>query len=215
MKSADEFFADIEKYRTLSEMKEYFNIKKNLVLNDDNFVKIARLKIGRFKKFLEEYYPLMLFMNTRFCEEESMASLVIGNQGYDAIIKSANGEKKVEFTIYEDGKFEYIDAIKLNETGIGNLRFSDANSLDDRALGYLDKVLENIEKKRMKDYSGVELVILVNTFGYFDVYNNSAVEFRNQLLDILRDKEFIADSVYVIFGTEQIKNIDKYTYKID
>lgn len=214
MKSADELFNDIEKYRNLSEMIEYFEEKKEIINRDGELKSLVNLKTGRFKVFLEEFYPLMLFMQSRYCDKSSDAIICIGNQGFDAIIKTNNKVRKLEFTIYHDGAFEHKDGIKLNKDGIGNIRYDDGLPLDIRVEKYIQNTIQNVQKKQLKDYKGIELVFLISTFGYYEVFDNSSDSFKKHIIDILENVKFNAASVYVIFLGGKLEHIDKDTFKL-
>lgn len=215
MRSADELFDDIEKYRNISEMIEYFEEKKEIINGDSGLKSLANLKTGRFKVFLEEFYPLMLFMQTRHCDKNSVATICIGNQGFDAILKTNDKVRKLEFTIYHDGAFEHKDGIKLNKDGIGNFRYNDGLSLESRAEKYFQNTLKNVQKKQLKDYKEIELVFVISTFSYYEVYDNSSEYFKKQIIALLKKEKFNATAVYVIFLGGKLENIDKDTIKIN
>ena len=214
MKSADELFKDIEQYRNLDDMIKYFETKKEIINRDFELKKLANLKKGRFKVFLEEFYPLLLFMQTSHCDKKAIATICIGNQGYDAIIKTEDQIRKLEFTIYHDGAFEYKDGIKLNSDGVGNFRYDDGLSLEARAQKYLENTIKNVKKKQTKDYKGIELVFLISTYGYYEVFDNSSEKFKKQMIEILENEKFSSDSVYVIFLGGKLENINRDTIKI-
>jgi len=216
MKNANEFFKDLEGFRTPQEMEQYFNKKKQIIINDEEYTKLARLKKGRFKEFLEEYYPLYCFSQSNFCNEDSKCKIIIGNQNYDGIIIKPNGVKKrIEITSYIDGKWEYKNAEKLNEKGIGNLRFGDFKSLEERALDYLDDILHNAKKKSNKNYQGVSLLFAVSTTDFFGVFNNSASQFIATLKNEISKIEFVADEVYLLILNDQgIDQINENIYRL-
>lgn len=214
--SKDDLFTDLEEYRTAQEMRLYFEEKMKIINENEEFRKIARLKKGKVKKFMEEFYPLCLFSQSRFIGENAKCKIVLGNQGYDVSIIEDGTEKNLEITSYIDGKWEFDDAIRLNERGYGDIRFNDYKSLNDRALEYLEKVLKNIRKKSMKDYSGVSLLFVVDTFDYFEVYNNDSQPFIDKLINEIKIIEFKAEEVFLIFLKENTLNqIDQNIYLIE
>lgn len=214
MKRADSFFSDIEVFRTPAEMKLYFDSKVNIIKDDVEYNSLSSLKKGLFKEFLEEFYPLYCFSQSRFCDKNSKLKIVIGNQGYDAIIINPDGaEIKLEFTNYIDGKFEFEDAKLLNSRGYGNIRFKDYKDLDSRALEYLSKILQNAKKKSEKSYEGVSIVFAVNSFDYFEIYDNNSQGFVELIKEELRKMIFQADSIYLlIFNDKKINEIDNNIY---
>lgn len=216
MKSGDDLFRDLDKFRTPGEMKKYFNNKKQIINNDMKYTKLARLKKGRFKEFFEEFYPLYCFSQTKYYDDNAKCKIVIGNQNYDAVIKMPNGtEKKIEITSRIDGKWEYKNAQKLNQQSIGNFRFNDSFSLGERALNYLDKIIVNANRKSLKNYNGVSLLFVVDTYDYFEVFNNSSKQFILTLKDRMSNIEFVAEEVYLlILNNKDIEQINNNIYLI-
>ncbi|MDR7076126.1 hypothetical protein J2Y03_001129 [Neobacillus niacini] len=86
MKNINHIFNDLEEYRTPLEMKKYFEEKKQIINDNNEYVKLARIKKGRIKEFLEEFYPLYLFSQSKFCDDDSKCKIILGNQGYDGSI---------------------------------------------------------------------------------------------------------------------------------
>ena len=216
MKKADDLFYDLENFRTPSEMEEYFLNKRNIIDADKEYSDFARLKKGLFKKFIEEFYPLYCFSQSRYCKADSQMKIVLGNQGYDAIIQDSSGtENQYEITSYIDGKFEYEDAIRMNESGIGDIRFKDILDLDSRSLNYLSVVLKNYKKKSEKDYTGVNIIMIVNTFPYFEVYNNNSRAFVDLLIAKMSEINIKANKGYLmIFNDRDIKSINENIYEV-
>ncbi|MCQ6265593.1 hypothetical protein M1K46_07940 [Fictibacillus sp. WQ 8-8] len=216
MKNINHLFNDLEEYRTPLEMKRYFEEKKQNINKNNEYVKLARLKKGLIKEFLEEFYPLYLFSQSKYCDVNSKCKIILGNQGYDGSIIHQDGtEKMIEITSYMDGKWEFEDAKRLNLRGYGDIRFNDNNSLDDRTPVYFSKIVENIKKKSQKNYSGVCILFVVNTFDYFEIYDNSSQEFVNKLIKEIAKIEFIADEIYLLVLNEQgVSQIDENLYLI-
>lgn len=217
MNNIDDLFIDLEEYRTPQEMKLYFEQRVQTINSNEEFRKIARLKTGKVKKFIEEFYPLYLFSQSRFVEEHAKCKVILGNQGYDASIIQEDGtEKFIEMTSYIDGKWEYQDAKRLNSRGYGDVRFGDYKSLNDRASDYLKDVLKNINKKSLKDYSGVSLLFVVETFDYFEVYDNSSQPFVNELIKEIQGFEFKADQIYLmVLNNQNVSQIDQNINLVD
>ena len=216
MKRADDLFSDIEIFRTPEEMKLYFEAKKNIIKNDVEYSEMARLKIGLFKKFLEEFFPLYCLSQSKLCNKDSKLKIIIGNQGYDAIIINPNSnELKFEFTSYIDGKWEYEDAQRMNNRGYGDIRFNDHKDLNNRSLEYLNKILMNVGRKSKKSYNGVNIVFIVNTFDYFEVYNNDSQKFINELINEIEPIHFEAEKIYLMaLNDRDISYIDNNIYMI-
>jgi len=216
MKNADELFSDIEKFRTPFEMKEYFEYIYNAVHSDDDYWNLALVKTGLFKKFLEEYYPLYCFSQSRFCNQNTKLTIVLGNQGFDSIIIDTNNtEHRLEITSYIDGKKDFIDGKMLQERGYSDVKFSDHLSLDERSYNYLGRILQNLKNKSLKDYSGIDLLFVVSTFSYYEVYNLSSSKFVNNLIQEIKNINFKCNDIFLLIlnGNEK-SNINQNIYKI-
>ena len=176
---------------------------------------MSRIKKGRFKEFLEEYWPLSCFAQSRFCNEYAQLRLVLGNQGYDAIIRDNNIQTKVEISGYVAGEIEKIDGIKLNETGIGLYR----ECSDENTGEFINRNLLNATKKSKKDYSGGYLLFWINTSPYCEAIGSNTIEYVNLMIKKLQEFRFAADSVFLLalhgWGIEKtIENIDNNIYLI-
>ncbi|MEH7504930.1 hypothetical protein V7152_23460 [Neobacillus drentensis] len=216
MKNINHLFTDLEEYRTPFKMKKYFEEKKQIINRNNDYKKLARLKKGRIKEFLEEFYPLYLFSQSKYCNEYSKCKIILGNQGYDgSIIQQDGRERRIEITSYTDGKWEFEDAKRVNSRGFGDVRFKDYNSLDDRTPDYFNKIVENIKKKSQKNYSGVSILFIVNTFDYFEVYDNDSQPFIDKLIKEILNIEFMADEIYLLALNEQgVSEINQNVYLI-
>jgi hypothetical protein len=216
MKKSDVFFNDLQAYRTPSQMKTYFESKYEEIISDQDYNKLARLKTGMYKNFLEEFYPLLCFSQSKYVPLDSEIRVVIGNQGYDGVIKFANSElKKIEVTEYIDGKTEHEDALLINQRGYSKIRISDTKDLGLKAEIYMDGIVANAYKKAIKNYEGVTLIIVVNTFIHLDIWNLDTKCFIEKTINRLREIPFNTDEVYLLVrNSDPIEMIDQNLYKV-
>jgi hypothetical protein len=216
MKSADDFFGDIEQFRNPAEMKQFFEEKNKAINNDNDYIELARLKKGLFKKFIEEFYLLYCFSQSKYCDPRFKMKIVLGNQGYDAICYDPEHPEitiKLEFTGQLDGKADYDAAKLINKRGYSDVRFNDHKDLRTRSLHFLSNTIKNAKEKSKKDYKGVSLLFAVNAYMYFEVYNNSSDEFVQRLIKELKSIRFTADSIYLlIFNGNSITEINNNIY---
>jgi hypothetical protein len=212
MKTADSLFVNLDKWRTLKEMEEYYLRIKNICASDEEYMQMSRIKKGRFKEFLEEFWPLYCFANTKYCEDKVRFKLVIGNQGYDAIIEDKKGNQaKLEISSYLDGKLENENGNKLNETRMGIMR-SINNGVHEK---YYRSVIENMKNKSTKQYPDIDILFVVDTMHYFEVLDFNPKGFLKSLKEDMRRIEFAANNVYLmVFNDQPLKNISKNTYLI-
>lgn len=210
----DNLFCDLESLRTKSEMKSYFQHIKEITHDSDVLKKHARLKNGRYKQFLEEFYPLYLYSQSSYCDNESEMRVVLGNQQFDAIVRHRDeSEEKFEFTYYVDGEWEFHDGKRLNDRGFGEIRFQDNNSLETRDVNYLSKIMKNVINKSNKDYSEVNILFLVNTFDFFEVYGRESKEFIDVVKHEILKIRFKAKRIFLLVVNNQgVENVDKNLY---
>ncbi len=195
VKKMDELFKDLDVYRTQEEMKQYFEHTQQMIHQNREYIKLARLKKGRFKKFFEEFYPLYCFSQSSYCPRNSKLKLIIGSQGYDGLILQPDGtEKRIEITSYKDGKLEFEDAQRVNSGNFALPRIQTEGSVEE----YIEKVLENIQKKSKKDYSGASILFVVHTFHYFEAYGKSSAAFIRTLKKEMKNTDFRADKIYLL-----------------
>ena len=142
----DELFKDLDLYRTQEEMKQYFEHTQQMIHQNKEYIKLARLKKGVSKVF-EEFYPLYCFSQSSYCPRNSKLKLIIGSQGYDGLILQPDGtEKRIEITSYKDGKLEFEDAQRVNSGNFALPRIQTEGSVEE----YIEKVLENIQKEQKR-----------------------------------------------------------------
>ena len=71
----------------------------------------------------------------------------------------------------------------------------------------------NVERKSQKSYRGVSIVFIVNTFDYFEVYNNDSQNFINKLINEIEKIHFEADKIYLMaLNDRNISCIDNNIY---
>lgn len=217
MDSIDKLFEDLEEYRTPREMVEYFDKIKTIVHTNDDLYRKSLIKKGKFKKFLEEFYPLLCFSQSRYCDSDSKLKIVLGNQGYDAVVENSAGmEGKLEITSYIDGKADFNDGKKINERGYSEVHFRDNLRLDIRVANYLELIIRNAIKKSKKSYKDISLLFVVDTRSYFNIFNLDDSEFVISLKQEIGSIKFDAQCVYLmIFNQDKVNNIDNNIYRLD
>ncbi|MDQ0887957.1 hypothetical protein QFZ81_003045 [Paenibacillus sp. V4I9] len=216
MQNSNEFFEDLEIYRNPAQMRVYFEMKRTEIIDNKEYVKLARLKKGRYKEFLEEFYPLYLFSQTKYVSSDSEIRLVVGNQRYDGLLKLPSGHiQKIEITEYIDGHKENMDAKKINERGYSEMRIGDTRDLKTKANDYMEKVIENANRKAQKDYQGTSIIILINSLLHLDIWELKTDEFIVRLLSRLRELQFNSDAVYLLVrNSDPVEDINNNIYKV-
>ncbi|NQX66673.1 hypothetical protein HQN90_11095 [Paenibacillus alba] len=207
----NDLFNELEILRTPFEMKDYFDRIIFLINEQPELLEQARLNKGKYKQFIEEFYPLYCFSQSKYCKHNSRLKIIIGNQPYDAIMHLEDGtEEKFELTNYIDGEWEFFNAKELNKSGIGKIRFNDTRNLVAREQEYLQKIMKNVEKKSKKDYSHANIIFVVNTSDYFEVYGRSSRSFVRRLKDELMNVKLNAKTIFLlVLNNQSIDSINE------
>ena len=213
----NKLFHDLEKPRTLKEMEEYYHLIYSITEQSKELTELARLKKGRYKKFLEEFYPLYCFSKSKYCKEASRIKIVIGNQGYDAVVLFNDGaEEKYEITGYIDGEWDFLNAKELNKSGIGIVTVDWTKSIADKQKNYFYKIMENVKNKAEKDYSGMNIIFVVNTYWHFEFFDCDSSNFISDLLNKIHNQGIIAKKVFLLrLRNQDIEEIDRNLFVVE
>jgi len=208
----NELFEKIEMPRSPQEMQDYFYQIFDAVQKSKELLDAAILKKGLFKKFLEEFYPLFCYSQSKYCESNCKMNIVLGNQGYDAVLlNSDNTSIFFEITSFIDGKKDYKNAEKINKEGVSYINYI-SEGVHNK---YKNLILKNLEKKSLKDYNNVNLILVVDTTLYFEVIDEDSTDFINELIDYIKNMSFSFNEIFLLHDVGNSKyNIDKYFYKI-
>lgn len=117
------------------------------------------LKEGLNKEFLDEIVPLSCFSVLAYAESYEV-QLVLGNQGYDALVFNETGQEvdRVEITTPHDGVAKAQDAKLVVTRGYGKVH---VGTPGDDFIALLPYVLCTCRKKAQKDYGDCTLVVAV------------------------------------------------------
>jgi|GEM_PF-6999830 len=191
---------DMETPRSPSELAAWFNLKYEEILSDPVEKQNARLHQGLYKYFIEEIYPLALFVGWKYQNDDVICQPKIGSQGYDATIWLKSDPKSihnVELTWPQDGK-DYKEIAKtMNTTGF---HFRCGNEFKQHNLEVLELAKNTAQKKALKDYrnfGGSTLLIAVDT-SCSPANDIKRREQLNVLAAKIREISFRVDSVYLI-----------------
>jgi hypothetical protein len=212
----NKLFHDLEKPRIPKEMEEYFHHICSITEQNKELTELARLKKDRYKKFLEEFYPLYCFSKSKYCKEASRMNIVIGNQGYDAVVIYNDGSKeKYEITGYIDGEWDFLNAKELNESCIGIVTVDGTKSIAEKQKNYFHKIMGNVKKKAEKDYSGMSIIFVVNTYWHFEVFDCDSSNFISDLMNKIRNQGIIAKKVFLLrLRNQGMEEIDKNLFVV-
>ena len=208
----NELFQDLDKPRTPHEMHEYFYYVFNAVHDNKEVMADARSKKGGFKKFLEEFYPLYCYSQSRYCDGKSKLNIILGNQGYDAVLVNPDGiEIFFEITSFVEGEKQYKNAIELNTKGITRLNYLSDTVIEE----YRQGIIKNLEKKGLKDYTGINLILVVDTSLHFEVLDENSDDFIQNIIFMINQMDFSFKEIYLLHEVGNTKyNIDQHFHKI-
>jgi hypothetical protein len=210
--TSNELFEELEKPRMPQEMYEYFYFVFNAVQHNEQLMAEARLKKGGFKKFLEEFFPLYCYSQSSYCNTGSKLNIILGNQGYDAVSVNLEGiETFFEITSFINGEQQYKNAIELNRDGISSLNFLSNEIIEE----YKDGIIANLERKGLKDYTGVNLILVVDTSLHFEVLNIGSLNFIKAIISIIEKMNFSFKEIYLLHEVGNTKdNIEEHFHRI-
>ena len=194
---------DLEKWRTLYEMKTFWDSVNQFINSDKKLKSRARLKDKQspFKELLEEYLPLMHFAELHY-KGQNVECRYVGQKTqncldkYDGEIRKAdNTIDKIEIVAPRDGKLEHLHAVQLNQRGITDFEVGDTSDQY--------KVIENIiltsaKKKAGKNYFDVILVVYFEFLIYFHPDDNAEIAYINNIVNELRRLDYTAKEVYFL-----------------
>jgi len=210
--TSKKLFEALEKPRTPYEMYEYFYFVFNAVQQNKELKAEAGIRKGGFKKFLEEFYPLYCYSQSRYCDSNSKLNIILGNQGYDAVSVNPDGiETFFEITSFIEGEKQYKNAIELNTKGITRLNYLSDTVIEE----YRQGIIKNLEKKGLKDYTGINLILVVDTSRHFEVLNENSDGFINMIISMINQMNFSFKGIYLLHEVGNTKyDIDKHFHKI-
>jgi len=149
---------------------------------------------GVYKKYKEEWLPIYFFMQEVEVYKGTKFRVVLGNQGYDGIIKIAESEKKVEVTTAIDGKKFMKDMKLLNNKGYSEVEVNDLFTAQFNKLKLIDST---VNKKEVKDYKDTILIVNVDGFPEFGFEEKEELKLINNYFN-RKFSDNIAE-IYILF----------------
>lgn len=156
----------------------------------------ALLKKGIYKVFSDEIIPLSIFCLKTYPNTYTVQP-VIGNQGYDAIIRDEkwNIYDHIELTLPHNGLSAANNARLVAERGHSEI---DVYSPGENLNRMFPLILKACQNKSIKDYSNCTLVVCLNFSPPFPKHKKVYLSSINKLIDEIRDIPFHARKVYLL-----------------
>jgi len=182
--------------RTPDELRRFTADVRAQVEANHAELEVAREKRGIYKVFIDEVIPLAQAADY-LCEADEKLKLVLGNQGYDAIIYDKYGKLKgkVEIGKPYDGKASADGVLLLKERGFGKIRVSELGS---SLLEIAAHILRTARNKAIKDYSDCTLLIVGSIRPPFDVERKLLLDTADELAGELRAISYKANKVIFV-----------------
>ncbi|MBI2888125.1 MAG: hypothetical protein HYY02_13105 [Chloroflexi bacterium] len=151
--------SEMEQQRSPGTLRTFVDGLIESVRADDSERHRDILKEGRYKVVLEELVPLSRFSVLAYPESYKI-QLVLGNQGYDALVFNETGQEvdRVEITTPHDGVAKAQNAKLVVTRGYGKVHVGTPGDDFDALLPH---VLSTRRNKAQKDYSDCTLVIAI------------------------------------------------------
>ncbi|MCK2157718.1 hypothetical protein [Exiguobacterium sp. 17-1] len=199
MKEQLSLLDDLSQYRNAEEMSTYYKFIIAHAKKDSAVLRLLRLKKGRFKEFCEEFTPAYIFSMSTFFPKDAQLKVVLGNQGYDFLMKRFDGVvEKFEVSSYINGQEDTKISQKLNEVGRWQSRLSSLESLEEKRNIFLEKTKKNIIKKSQKNYDNVTLIFSTTIFTLKHFPENHEYLLQEKIIEYIKETTFHAKGVYLI-----------------
>lgn len=161
---------------------------------------------GYYKEFLDEVVPLARFA-AQVYDESYTIQPVVGNQGYDAIVRAPDGGivDKIEIANPIDGATVAETAREVAQRGIGGFRVGDPGDEVEDLIPIIERVAK---KKATKDYSDATVVFNVSALPPFKGFEARHEEQVSRIREVLSRAGFTAKRVFILHPPERLERID-------
>lgn len=190
----------MEKYLPVWEHKAYFDSIINKMCSVDRCVQLGRLHKGKFKKFFEEYSPLITFVILKYGKETKMRFCGLETKEQikcDGKVLINNQEEKIEITNNFFDKKDVIRMNDLNQFGYTLVESFDYNKIESMITRPILKAIENKSQKKSYDNS-VTLVVVLNNFYAMPSEKIADLEYLKKLFATLYERNYIFGNVYIL-----------------
>ncbi|MFA6055678.1 MAG: hypothetical protein WC769_09910 [Thermodesulfovibrionales bacterium] len=150
---------DIQRPRSPRGLRQFVTRRKEKIKSFETERHNAIRRRGIYNVFIKEIVPLSVFALKAYQNSYSVQP-VLGNQGYDAIVKDNEGNiiDFVELTFPDDWKAKAKDAELVVSRGYGKTKVFKPGGDIDRLTSFIQDICF---KKAQKDYSDCTLVIVI------------------------------------------------------
>jgi len=187
---------EIEKTRSPRGLRQFVTRRVEKVRRVTKQRHEAVLKKGIYKVFSDEIIPLSIFC-LKIYPNTYTVQPVIGNQGYDAIVRDDKGNifDHIELTLPHDGFSAARSARLVVERGYGKIDIYSPGKNLNRMFSFILKACHN---KSKKDYSNCSLVVCLNFSPPFPEHKKEYLNSIKKLLKEIKCISFRARKVYLL-----------------
>lgn len=197
---------EIETPRTPSALRQFVDqVRERVKLNPDER-KAGLLRRGYYKEFLDEVVPLSRFAVQAYPETHTIQP-ILGNQGYDAIVRGADGRivDKVEIANPIDGMAAASTAREVAARGIGGVRVGNPGDEIEELIPIIERTAS---KKALIDYLDTTVVFNVSALPAFKEFEARHEDLIERIRGALTAAGFKARRVYILHPPEHLERID-------
>jgi hypothetical protein len=194
--------SEMQQQRSPQALRDFVVGLKDSVSADKAELNRGILKKGLYKEFLDEMVPLSIFALQIYPEHYGI-QLVLGNQGYDALIFDETGIEvdRVEMTIPHDGNAKAKDARLVVNRGYGQVEIGIPGDDFDALFPH---VLAVCQKKAAKDYGDCTLVIAIEPWPPFASFESKHEKQIEALVSKMEKMRFKAKRVFLLVLPDRV-----------
>ncbi len=198
-------FPELEQPRSPSDLRKFVVQLVETVKASESERHRGILKEGLYKKFLDELIPLSRFAICAYPGSYKV-QLVLGNQGYDALVFSETGKEvdRIEITIPHDGDAKAKDARLIVDRGYGQIHVGEPGDDFDALFPH---VLATCQKKAQKDYGDCTLVVTVAPMPPFQSFEPRYEKQIESLVQELSKIKFKAKRVFLLVLPDKVFDV--------
>ena len=197
---------EIETPRSPSQLCAFVQRVMDEVRSDPVELASGNQRRGYYKEFLDEVVPLASFAVHAYDETHTIQP-VLGNQGYDAIVRGSTGDivDTVEIANPTDGAMVAADARLVAKNGIGAFRVGDPGDEIEDLIPIVERIAT---KKAVKDYSDATVVFNVSALSPFKGFEGRHQEQILRIRSTLVTAGFKAKRVFLLHPPGEVERVD-------
>ena len=194
---------EMRKYKSVKEHKNYYDYIFNIITNNDNYIKVARIKRKPIRLFFEEFavlvkYTELMYHNIngikwRWCGGNEKPDKKLRYDG--EIAKNGNVIEKIEIVNPLHCQEDIIAGDSLNTKGYYSHK---CEYLDEVLSRNEEKIINNVIKKNTKKEYDNSITLLIVFDNYDYLLSNRIDSYIDQIVKKLKMQKYIFRHVYML-----------------